>query len=75
MFLAQTDEGIQKTVTAQVADVNRELLSVSRAVTNGAQVVFHPQGSFIQDLQTKEKIWLKEENGMYTLSMWVPRPF
>ena len=75
MFLAQSEEGIQRTITAQVADVNRDLLSLSRAVRNGAQVVFHPSGSFIQDLTTQEKMWLKEESDMHTLRMWVPRPF
>ena len=75
-FVGQTEEGHIRAIKAQVADVNKDLLSVSRMVKNGCQVVFHPSGSYAQDLQTSEKFWLKESGGMYTLSMWVRRrPF
>ena len=56
---------------AQVCDVNRDLLSVSKVVDGGNAVVFHPQGAYIHDLATNELTWLKRENGMYTLTLWV----
>ena len=58
-------------VRAQVCDVNRDLLSVSRVVKGGNMVVFRPLGAFIQDLDTQEKVWLKEDEGTYKLSLWV----
>ena len=70
-FVGQTEEGHTRAIKAQVADVNKDLLSVSRMVKNGCQVVFHPEGSYAQDLETHEQVWLKESGGMYTLSMWV----
>ena len=73
-FRAITTEGFGRKLTAQVCDVSRNLLSVSKAVRNGNCVLFHPRGSFIQDLKTGERSWLKEEGGNYTLSLWVPCP-
>ena len=40
-------------------------------VQAGNKVVFDSDGSFIEDKLTGEKMWLKEENGMYRLRMWV----
>ena len=51
--------GVARAVKAQVADVNKDLLSVSKLVKAGSAVVFHPEGSYIQDLETQEKMWLK----------------
>ena len=58
-------------VTAQVAAVNKALLSVYKIVSAGNTVVFDPDGSYIQDKATGEKMWLKESGGMYMLKMWV----
>ncbi len=75
-FIGETRERVKRSVTAQVCDVNRDLLSVSKVVNNGSRVVFDPSGSYIEDVETKEKVWLKESGGMYTLNMWVRRsPF
>ena len=73
-FRGLTDEGTPKGLTAQVCDVNKNLLSVSRALRNNNCVLFHPLGSFIQDLKTGERSWLKEDGGTFTLSLWVPCP-
>ena len=75
-FAGYTEDGAVHGIRAQVCDVNRDLLSVSRVVKGGNMVVFHPLGSFIQDLSTQEKTWLREDGGTYTLSLWVKnRPF
>ena len=55
---------------ADVADVNKALLSVSRIVKAGSKVVFAPEGSYIED-SSGAHIPLKESNGMYMLSLWV----
>jgi hypothetical protein len=74
-FQAVSDEGVARTLTAQVCDVNKSLLSVKKVVKAGNRVVFDDEGSYIEDKGTGERMWLKEEGGMYLLSMWVRKPF
>ena len=44
-------------------------------VAAGNKVVFEEGGSYIEDKQTGEKMWLREDNGMYMLKMYVKTPF
>ena len=75
-FTFQTMEGAERKITAQLCDVNKGLLSVGKVANAGNTVVFTRDGSFIEDDSTGERIAIKEENGMYMLSMWVRRsPF
>ena len=74
-FAAVDAGGVEKKMTAQVCEVNKPLLSVKKVVTAGNRVVFDPEGSYIEDKQTLEKMWLQEEIGMYMLQLWVKRPF
>ena len=57
----------------QVTEVNKALLSVSRIVKAGNRVVFDEDGSYIEDKSTGEWIDLRERNGLYHLTMWVPK--
>ena len=70
-FVAQTDEGVLRSLKAQVCGVNRDLLSVIKHVNNEARVVLSRVGSYIMDEQTGQRMWMKESGGMYTLSLWV----
>ena len=70
-FKGHTIEGLARNLTAQVCEVNKALLIVKRVVQAGNKVVFDADGSYIEDKSTGEKMWLKEENGMYMLRMWV----
>jgi hypothetical protein len=75
-FMAMTEQGTQKAMVAQVCEVNQGLLSVSKAVAAGNRVIFAPDqhgGSFIENMASGEKTWLRAEGGMYTLKMWVKR--
>jgi len=74
VFKGHSDDGIIKSLTAQVCDVNKALLSVRRIVENGHKVVFDQGGSYIEDKASGEKMWLREEGGMYMLKMWVRTP-
>ena len=75
-FVGCTEDGTCRGVKAQVCDVNKDLLSVSKVVKSGITVVFHPLEAFIQDLESQERVWLKEEGGTYTLSLWIKnQPF
>ena len=75
-FKGVASDGSIKNITAQVCDVNKSLLSVSKAVKAGNKVVFDDEGSYIQNKLTGEMTWLTEEGGMYALKLWVKKaPF
>ena len=74
-FSGFSAEGCQRGLTAQVCDVNKALLSVSRLVKQGHRVVFDDDNSYVEDKITGEKMWLTEENGMYALTLWVKASF
>ena len=68
---AVTESGVARGITAQVCGVNKGLLSVAKVTGAGNRVVFSQRGSYIEDEQTGEKMWLMEKNGMYVLKTWV----
>ena len=70
-FAAVTDFGVPKQITASVTDVDAPLLSVAQIVRAGSAVVFHREGSYVQD-EHGERIPLEQKGGLYTLKMWVP---
>ena len=70
-FTGVTAEGSMKSVVAQVCDVNRGLLSVRKITRSGNRVVFDNEGSCIESKTTGEVTKLKDDNGMYELTMWV----
>ncbi len=74
-FCGISAEGCRRGLTAQVCDVNKALLSVSRLVKQGHRVVFDDENSFIEDKITGERMRLAEENGMYALTLWVKASF
>ena len=64
-----------KSVVAQVCDVNRGLLSVWKITRSGNRVFFFfdNEGSYIENKTTGEVTRLKDDGGMYELTMWVKR--
>ena len=64
--------GPEITFKAQVADVHRHLISVSRICDRGNRVVFNSQGGYIESLTTGEKIHVRRENNVYRLQVEVP---
>ena len=74
-FEVMNDAGVTRSMTAQVCDVNRALLSVKKVVQSGHRVVFAPEGGYIEDLSNGEQLKLHENGGMYVLKMWARRPF
>jgi uncharacterized Zn finger protein (UPF0148 family) len=78
-----TAEGQWKNLKFQVCDVTRPLASVSKIVESGHTVVFNPSwkgGSYILNLQTREKTWLRQQDGVFVLdakvapAQWQARP-
>ena len=75
-FVAYGEHGQQRMMKAQVCDVNKPLLSVHKMVSAGNRVVFAKGGSYVEDEDTKERMYLQEHGGMYMLKLWVQRqPF
>ena len=72
-FKGSSEEGVERTLTAQVCDVNKALLSVRKVVAAGNRVIFDEDGSYIEDKATGEKMWLQEQNGMHMLKLWTPK--
>ena len=71
-FAGVTPDGVQRSVTAQVCGVNKGLMSVTKLVEAGHQVVFSKAGSYILDETTGESLELHQSGGMYMLRLWVP---
>ena len=60
-------------LTAQVTEVNKCPLSVSKVVGSGNVVVVDSDGSYIQNKTSGKVIPLEARGGMYVLKMWVAR--
>ena len=78
VFVAETGEGIARRMKAQVAGVNKSLLSVKKVVQAGNRVVFDDAaggGSYIEDKGTGERMSLEDRGGMYMLKLWVRQSF
>ena len=69
-FTGVTAEGAKRQIVAQICDVNKALLSVRKVVSAGNRVVFDDV-SFIEDKDTKERIYMEDQGGMYVLKLWV----
>ena len=61
----------EKAVIAQCANITQPLMSVSKLVKNGYQVVFSSQGSYIQNEHTGENIPVTKQNGTYHVKLYV----
>ena len=48
----------------------RTLVDVRSQVHRDSRVVFDPDGSYVEDVNSGEAVWLKEQGGMYMLKMW-----
>ena len=74
-FLGITEDGLAREITAQVCEVNKPLLSVSKIVSTGNKVVFDPNGSYIEDINTNERVWMKHQVGMWMVKLWAKNGF
>ena len=73
-FIASTESGTLRRMTAQVCDVSKPLLSVKRVIQAGNRVIFDEEGSYVQDKETGEVMPLRETGGMFHLKLWVEKP-
>ena len=70
-FQGYSEEGTVRSITTQVCEVNRGLLSVRKVVEGGNRVVFDSTGSYIENKKTHERMYMRDEAGMYMLRMYV----
>ena len=78
--MAVGETGLQRRMKAQVCDVNKALLSVTRMVEADKRVVFEKDaggriGGYVEDTQTGERMYMREVNGMFMLRLWVKKSF
>ena len=70
-----TREGAVRDMKFEVCNVTRALGSVSQMCKAGHRVVFNPpwdpSGSYIQHLESGQKMWLAEKDGIYLLDVRV----
>ena len=70
-----TREGAIRDMKFEVCNVTRALGSVSQMCRAGHKVVFNPpddpSGSYIQHIETGQKMWLVEKDGIYLLDVRV----
>ena len=79
LFMCTPDGQSVKKMTLQIAKVSKALGSVSQMVDHGHRVVFDTGWngtdiSYIENKQSKERTWLRRENGVYVLDMLVAPP-
>ena len=70
--MAFTRDGHGITFRAQVTDVHRPLMSVSRICDKGNRVVFEKHGGYIESLTTGEQIHVRRDHNVYRLDVDVP---
>ena len=56
--------GQARTMTFQCAQVSKALGSVSKICSNNNRVVFDDDGSYIENKDTGERLWLEQRNGI-----------
>ena len=61
-FQAVSQEGVTRSITAQVCAVHKALMSVKKVMRAGNRVVFDEEGTCIEDKVTGEKIWATDEH-------------
>ena len=66
-----TDDGEERQVTFQVAEVSRPLTSVAKICDQGNRVVFGSQGGYIMSLKTGKVTPFQRESGVYALNLWM----
>ncbi len=78
-MVSSLDGAQKRKMTFQVADVNKALGSASKIVNSGNRIVvdLDEDGNdyaYIENKRTKEKLWMRQRNGVYVLDVLVGPP-
>ena len=71
LVMCADDSQVHHNFTMQVAEVNRPIMPVSRAVDAGNRVVFDEGWSYIEDKRTGLRTTIQRRGGLYVLESWV----
>ena len=69
---AKTSHGESVNFRAQVTDVRRPLMSVSRICDGGHRVVFEASGGYIESLENGDRIAIRRDHNVYRLRVDIP---
>ena len=65
-----SSEGIVASILFQIAAINKPLVSVSKLIDEGHDVVFKLSGSYILHKESGKKIMLKRERGVFIIDAY-----
>ena len=74
LTLSTLDGNSVRDMKFQVTQVHKTLGSVSKMVRNGNKIVFDQDGSYIENRRTGDRLWLREDNGVFVLDVLVAPP-
>ena len=60
-------------VIAQVSGVTKPLGAVREIIKGGNRVVMDEEGSYIENKKSKKRIPIRRENGMFVVTMTIPK--
>ena len=66
-----TQEGHRRSITFQVCQCTKPLLSASEVAKAGFRIVLDDGGSYMEHKSTHEKIHIFKEKGVYVLDQWI----
>ena len=69
----KADNGTVMNVIAQVSDVTKPLAAAREIWKGGNRIIWDEQASYIENKETKKRIPIKRDNGMFVVTMTVPR--
>ena len=69
----KAENGTNMNVIAQVSDVTKPLAAVREIIKGGNRIIMDESGSYIENKSTHKRIPIKRDNGMFVVTMTVPR--
>ena len=58
----------------QLAAINKPLVSVSKLIEDGYQVIFDEAGSYILNKKTKKVVRMRKQKGVFVIDCYVTKP-
>ena len=69
----KAENGTSMNVIAQVSDVTKPLAAVREILKGGNRIVMDEEVSYIENKKTGKKIPIKRDNGMFVVTMTIPK--
>ena len=72
-FAGGADDGVARSMTAQICAFDNALMCVRKIARAGNRVVFDDGGGYIEDKSNGERLWMEQIGGMCSAKPWVSR--